>query len=115
MGADARGDKVIPLHGKLYTKRGFGFKSENLEILSTVDEVIGTIGTREIWTLDRGGDRQKLFTPFLEKDMQFVVRMTSPRDMINRQGQVRNIAAIAQSTRCAKRVELTIHPKGDIP
>ncbi len=115
VGADVRGDKVIPLYGKLYTKRGFDFKSENLEILGTVDEVIGTIGTRGIWTLDRGGDRQKLFTPFLEKEIQFVVRMTSQRDMIDRQGRVRNVAAIAQSTRCAKRVELTIHPKGDIP
>jgi len=33
VGADVRGDKVIPLYAKLYTKRGFGFKSENLEIL----------------------------------------------------------------------------------
>ena len=77
--------------------------------------MIGTIGTRGIWTLDRGGDRRKLFTPFLEKEIQFVVRMTSQRDMIDGKGQVRNIAAIAQSTRCTRKVELTIHPKGDIP
>jgi len=115
VGADVRGDKVIPLYGKLYTKRGFGFKSENLEILGAVGEIIKTIGTKGVWALDRGADRQKLFIPFLEKKIQFVVRMSSQRDMIDKKGQVRNIAAIAQSTRCARKVELTIHPKGDIP
>ncbi len=45
-GAGVRGDKVIPLYGKLYTKRGFGFKSENLEIIHTMDEIIKIIGRK---------------------------------------------------------------------
>jgi len=64
VGADVRGDKVIPLYGKLYTKRGFGFKSENLEILNAIDEVIKRVGKKGIWALDRG-DRRKLFVPIL--------------------------------------------------
>ena len=60
VGADIRADKVVPLYGKLYTKRGFGFKSENLEILNAIDEVINSIGKKGIWTLDRGADRRKL-------------------------------------------------------
>ena len=47
VGADVRGDKVIPLYAKLYTKRGFGFKSENLEILGAIDELIKVIGKKE--------------------------------------------------------------------
>jgi len=115
VGADVRGDKVIPLYAKLYTKRGWGFKSENLEIIDAIDEVIKLIGIKGIWALDRGGDRWKLFVPILEREIQFVVRMTTQRDMIGKDGTVKNIAKIAQGTRCSKKVELTIHPKGEAP
>ena len=106
---------MIPLYGKLYTKRGFGFKSENLEILATIDDVMRIIGNKGIWTLDRGGDRRKIFIPLLQRKVQFVVRMTTKRDMIDRQGKVRNIASIAQGTRCSQKVEVTVHPKADFP
>ncbi len=115
VGADVRGDKVIPLYGKLYSKRALGFRSENIEILNTIDEVIKIVGKKGIWALDRGGDRRKLFVPILEKEIQFVVRMTTKRDMIDRQGRVRNIARIAQNTGCSKRAEIIIHPKGEPP
>lgn len=113
VGADVRGDKVIPLYGKLYTKRGFGFKSENLEILGAIDELIKGIGKKGVWALDRGGDRWKLFVPILKRKLQFVVRMMSLRDMIDTERRVRNIAAIARSTRCSKKAEIVIHPKGE--
>ena len=106
---------MIPLYGKLYTKRGFGFKSENLEILATIDDVMRIIGNKGIWTLDRGGDRRKIFIPLLQRKVQFVVRMTTKRDMIDRQGKVRNIASIAQGTRCSQKAEVTVHPKADFP
>jgi len=73
------------------------------------------IGKKGIWALDRGGDRRKLFVPILEKEIQFVVRMTTKRDMIDKVGRVRNIARIAQNTRCSKRAEIIIHPKGEPP
>ncbi|GAJ03369.1 unnamed protein product, partial [marine sediment metagenome] len=101
VGADVRGDKVIPLYRKLYTKRGFGFKSENLEILGAIDDIIKVIGKKGVWALDRGGDRWKLFVPILERKLKFVVRMMSLRDMIDAEKRVRNIAAIARGTRCS--------------
>ena len=52
IGADVRGDKVIPLYGKLYSKRVAGFRSENLEILHTIDEVIKIIDKKGIWVLE---------------------------------------------------------------
>ena len=113
VGADIRGDKGIPLYAKLYTKRGFGFKSENLEILGAIDELIKVIGKKGVWALDRGGDRGKLFVPILEKKLKFVVRMMSLRDMIDAEKKVRNIAAIARSTRCSKKAQIVIHPKGE--
>ena len=114
VGADIRADKVVPLYGKLYTKRGFGFKSENLEILNATDEVINSIGKKGIWALDRGADRRKLFVPILQKEIKFVVRMTTQRDMINSEGGKQNIAKIAKGTRCSKKVEITIHPRRDL-
>jgi len=115
VGADVRGDKVIPLYGKLYSKRALGFRSENVEILNTIDEVMRIIGKKGIWALDRGGDRRKLFVPILQKEIQFVVRMTSKRDMIDEEGKVGNIAKIAKGTRCSRKAEVIIHPKGEPP
>ena len=115
VGADVGGDKVIPLYGKLYSKRALGFRSENVEILNAIDEVIRIIGKKGIWALDRGGDRRKLFVPILQKEIQFVVRMMSKRDMIDRQGRVKNIARIAQDTKCPKKAEIIIHSKGEPP
>jgi len=113
VGADIRGDRVVPLYGKLYTKRACGFKSENLEIIGAIDEVIRVMGTKGIWALDRGGDRWYLFRPILERNLKFVVRMMTQRDMLDAEGRVGNIAAMARSTRCSKKVEISIHPKGE--
>ncbi len=36
------------------------------------------------WAIDRGGDRQKLLEPLLERDESFVIRSTSQRSVIDR-------------------------------
>lgn len=69
------------------------------------------IGTKGVWALDRGGDRWYLFGPILERKLKFVVRIMTQRDMIDAAGRVRNIAAMAKSTRCSKKAEVSIHPK----
>ncbi len=51
VGADVRGDNVIPLYRKLYSKRGFGFKSENLEILEAIDDIIKVMGKKPLMLL----------------------------------------------------------------
>jgi len=91
------------------------FKTLHIEILNAIDEVINSIGKKGIWALDRCADRRKLFVPILQKEIKFVVRMTTQRDMINSEGRKQNIAKIAKGTRCSKKVEITIHPKGDFP
>jgi len=44
-----------------------------------------------------------------------MVRMTTQRDMIDKCGRTRNIAKIAKETRCFKKIEVRIHPKGEPP
>jgi hypothetical protein len=39
--------------------------------------------------------------------------MTTQRDMIDKCGKVANTAKIAQGTRCSKKAEIIIHPKGE--
>lgn len=51
----------------------------------------------------------------LKREIQFVVRMTTQRDMIDRGGKTRNMAKIAKGTSCPKKVEITIHPEGERP
>jgi len=53
VGSDVGGDKVIPLYGKLYSKRALGFRSENVEILDTINEIMRIVGERRICALDR--------------------------------------------------------------
>ena len=72
---------------------------KNLEILNTIDKISEIIGKKGIRTLDRGGDRRKLFVPILQREIQFVVRMTTQRDMIDTKGKRRNIANIAKDTK----------------
>jgi len=56
LGADPRGDKVVPVYGELYSQRADDFQSENKQILGAIDLVREIIEKKGIWTLDRGND-----------------------------------------------------------
>ena len=60
LGADVEGEDLTPLSGELYSQKAEGFRSENRQILDTVDRVKGGIGKKGIWAVDRGGDRSIL-------------------------------------------------------
>ena len=56
LGADVEGEDLIPLYGELYSQESDTFKSENRQILNAMDRVMGGIGHRGIWAMDRGGE-----------------------------------------------------------
>jgi len=90
--------RLIPLHLRLWSADAPDFVSENEQILGVVDTLRGAIGNRGIYVIDRGGDRMKLFNPFLERQMRFIVRLVGDRHLIVR-GQAREARGLAEGCR----------------
>lgn len=79
VGADVEGEELIPLYGELYSQKAKGFSSENTQIIKAIDAVVAHVGTRGIWTIDRGGDRERLLRAFFERQLRFMIRMRGDR------------------------------------
>jgi len=74
--------RVVPLYQRLYSAEAPEFESENEEILRAVDAVRRWTNGRGIWVMDRGGDRENLLHPFLDRAMRFIVRLVGNRDLL---------------------------------
>jgi hypothetical protein len=113
LGADVEGEDLIPLYGELYSQEANAFRSENRQILDAMDRVMGGIGPKGIWAVDRGGDRSRLFKGFLERKIRFVVRLVGDRDLVLKDGQKKNSLRIAWGCHCPHQRELTIEKDGE--
>jgi hypothetical protein len=113
LGADVEGEDLIPLYGELYSQGANDFKSENCQILNAMDRVMGGIGLKGIWAVDRGGDRSRLFKGFFERKLRFVVRLVGDRDLILKDGQKKNALKIAWGCHCPHQRELRIKKDGE--
>lgn len=76
--------RVVPLHLRLWSADAPDFVSENHQLLEVIDTVRAAVDERGIYVIDRGGDRIKLFNPFLERKMRFIARLVGERDLIFR-------------------------------
>jgi len=92
-------DGAVMLYHKLYSAEAPGFVSENDEMLTAVDAVVRQAGTVGIWTVDRSGDRDIILEGFLERGIEFVVRLVGDRHL-RFAGRKRAALEIAQTTRC---------------
>lgn len=59
-------------------------KTLNQTRLDIVDRIMRKTGTKGIWVFDRGNDDQKLFSDLSERELQFVVRLTTKRKVIHK-------------------------------
>ena len=84
IGAELQRVKIIPLYEHLYSQDAPDFESENKEILKGVDCVRRQLADRGIWVMDRGGDRRKLFHPFLDRGMRSIIRLQGDRHLVYR-------------------------------
>jgi len=74
--------RVIPLHQQLWSCSAPGFKSENEQIMSAVDTISEAVEKRGVYVLDRGGDRNTLYYPLLERKLRFIIRLVGTRDLV---------------------------------
>lgn len=82
VGTDLDSKKIVPLYQRLWSCDAPGFVSENEEILRGVDTVMKHVGNNGVYIIDRGGDRIKLFAPFLDRGARFLVRLVGSRHLV---------------------------------
>jgi hypothetical protein len=71
---------TLPLLCRLYSYEEKEFRSENSMILSAMRRIQTMIGSKRLWVIDRGGDRQTLWNAWLsEEDFDVLVRVTDQR------------------------------------
>lgn len=88
VGYDKTNDRIVPLVNRLYSSIAPGFKSENEHILEITDQVFNSTKDQGIIVMDRGGDRMKLFKPWLQNPkLNFIVRQRGDRHLIYRNGK----------------------------
>jgi hypothetical protein len=105
-GAEVHGSEILPLYQKLYSTEATDFQGENEEVLSAIDLVRSSTGSRGIWTMDRGGDRKKLLEPLLDRQQRFVIRSTGKRSVIGRWHLERSVAEFAAKCRLRHRARV---------
>lgn len=86
VGANAKGTKLVPLYGRLFSHAVEGHESENIEIRDAIKEVGEVMGRRGIWVMDRGGDRRHLYQYLLPNKHRFMIRVRADRGLQAAQG-----------------------------
>jgi hypothetical protein len=82
IGSDLDSPQITPLYQRLWSVEAPKFTSENDEILLAIDTVMGHVGQRGLWVMDRGGDRINLFGPMLDRKARFLFRLVGNRHLI---------------------------------
>lgn len=113
IGADPRGEKVIPLYGELYSQEADDFESENTMILKTIDRVRNKVADRGIWTLDRGADRKKIYERLLSKKLKFVIRLAGKRDLKEEESG-RKVRSLTMAKKCPCRYRAKVTIRGEV-
>ena len=79
----------------LYIPRRLGLQSENEEIKAAIATASAACGKRDVWVLDRGGDRAQLYSPLLAGAHAFIIRNTGVRHVLAGRGTLVETAALA--------------------
>jgi hypothetical protein len=98
-GAEMNGSEIVPLYQKMYSAEAKEFVSENAEVLAGIDLVRSHTQGRGIWASDRGGDRNKLLEPVLDRGERFVIRSTGKRFVVDRKNIKRSVAELGAKCR----------------
>ena len=71
------GRRPMSMHLRFWSPDAPGFTSENDELESVFDVIIGATGGRGIFIYDRGEDNIEFYRYFLRKSVDFIVRLKS--------------------------------------
>lgn len=66
----------------MYSSEEQSFKSMNTESMKAVENFVSAAGPKGLWVLDRGYDGGIMLNYFLNKDLDFVTRLTKKRHLV---------------------------------
>jgi len=81
--------RTLPLLTRLLSSARYGFRSENWDLLSVMDQVARHLPGKRLWVVDRGGDRGELWEHWLSRDWDVLVRVMNLRHWLWRGGRYR--------------------------
>jgi len=70
---------TLPLLTRLLSSRRGAYKSENTDIMHTMERVQRHLDCKPLWVIDRGGDRSRLWRFWIKGDWPIVVRAVNQR------------------------------------
>jgi hypothetical protein len=112
IGADVKGEKIIPLYQKIYSQNEEGFISENEYIINAIKEVNSFHKGKGIWAIDRGGDRNVIFkTLIIDIKSEFVIRLTEKRNLIINDRQ-ESISQIVSKCKYKEQISMKVNKEG---
>ena len=76
---DPKSGATLPLLTRLLSSRRYTFKSENSDILQTMEEVQSHLTCKPLWVIDRGGDRGTLWQSWIKEETRILVRAANKR------------------------------------
>lgn len=98
----------IPVYSNLFSSTEEEFISENDEYLTALRYVNNKFGNMGIYALDRGFDDEKYFRYFSNKNLNFVIRMKTNRNItVCKSGKTNNIKTIAVRKKCKNQYSYT--------
>jgi len=98
--------ETFPVLLDMYSVKEKKFESSNAETINLVDKAIRVIGKDGLWVMDRGYDRNIIFKYFLDRSLDFMIRMKSARALIVGKTRV-NIRDVVNSIN--RRVKYSSH------
>ena len=84
---DVRTGRTLPLLTRLVSSARSGFRSENWDLLSVMDQVARHLPGKRLWVVDRGGDRGELWEHWLSWGWDVLVRVMNLRHWCWRGGR----------------------------
>ncbi len=87
-GYNAYNQETFPLLLNLYSTKAQGFKSENTESIHLIEKVVKECGTKGLWVMDRGYDRNEIYKYLFRKGLDFMIRLRGDRNVLFRNKSV---------------------------
>jgi hypothetical protein len=95
-GINPRSKEIFPVQLDIFSTKEAGYRSQNAESIGMIGQVVGKVGKKGLWAMDRGYDAGIMLEYLLSSELTFIVRMKESRDILVH-GQGRNIGAVAES------------------
>ena len=86
-------NKLVPLYCEAFSSKEQGYINSTERIKSVISTVVGKIGTKGTWAIDRGGDSIDIIKHFEEEHLSFVTRLKLNRYLHFKHNTARQVQA----------------------